>query len=195
MKRNKEDTTETIQRLIAVARDYFTRHGYANSALEDIAQEAELTRGALYHHFKNKKGLFLVVLESVQREIAERVEVEASKSEDLWEQLLLGCLAFVAAAVEPQNKRIMLVDGPAVLGWETWRTMDEQNSMRLLQGQLQIMEQHGCLIHISIDAMTHCLSGAMNESALWIAQMSDYEHALAETKIILSTMLTGFRAK
>ncbi|MCQ6557304.1 TetR/AcrR family transcriptional regulator [Paenibacillus mendelii] len=194
MKRNKEETHETIHKLIEVARDYFTKHGYADSVLEDIAQEAELTRGALYHHFKSKKGLFHVVLESVQKEIAERVESEASKSEDLWEQLLLGCLAFVAAAVEPRNRRIMLVDGPAVLGWETWRTMDEHNSMRLLRGQLQIMEQHGCLKCVSIDAMTHCLSGAMNESALWIAQMPDYGHALEESKSIITTMLNGFKS-
>jgi AcrR family transcriptional regulator len=194
MRRKKEETNETINKLIEVARDYFTKYGYADTALEDIAKESELTRGALYHHFKNKKGLFHIVLESVQKDIAARIETEAAKSEELWEQLLLGCLAFIAAAVEPQNKRIMLVDGPAVLGWETWRMMDEHNSMRLLRGQLQIMEKQGCLKRVSIEAMTHCLSGALNESALWIAQMPDYQQALAETKIIISNMLNGFRS-
>jgi len=194
MKRNKEETNETINRLIEVARSYFTEHGYADSSLEEIAKESGLTRGALYHHFKNKKGLFHVVLESVQKDVAERIEMEAATSEDVWEQLLRGCIAFVAAAVEPQNKRIMLVDGPAVLGWETWRSMDEHNSMRLLHGQLQIMEEQGCLKPGSIEAMTHCLSGALNESALWIAQMPDYEQALAETKIIISNMLNGFKS-
>lgn len=194
MRRNKEETNETINSLIEVARVYFTEHGYANSALEDIAKESGLTRGALYHHFKNKKGLFHVVLESVQKEVAERIETEAAESEDVWEQLLLGCIAFVAAAVEPRSKRIMLVDGPAVLGWETWRSMDEHHSMRLLRGQLHIMEAQGCLKQGSIEAMTHCLSGALNESALWIAQMPDYEQALAETTIIISNMLNGFRS-
>ncbi len=194
MRRNKEETNETIDRLIEGARGCFTEHGYADAALEDIAAAAELTRGALYHHFKNKKGLFHVVLERVQKDIAERVETEASKSEDVWEQLHLGCLAFVAAAVEPQNRRIMLVDGPAVLGWETWRMMDAQHSMRLLRGQLQIMEAQGRLQQVSIEAMTHCLSGALNESALWIAQKPDFEQALAETAIIIANMLNGFRS-
>ncbi|UVI33074.1 TetR/AcrR family transcriptional regulator [Paenibacillus spongiae] len=193
MRRNKEETNETIQKLIEVARAHFTKLGFADSALEEIAKEAEVTRGALYHHFKNKKGLFLAVLESVQKEIAERVEAEAAKSDDLWEQLLGGCLAFVAAAVEPHCKRIMLVDGPAVLGWEVWRVMDENNSMRLLRGQLEIMEREGSLKSVSIEAMTHCLSGALNESALWIAQMPDYEHALEQTTIIISSMLDGFK--
>ncbi|WDH82871.1 TetR/AcrR family transcriptional regulator [Paenibacillus urinalis] len=194
MRRNKEETNETINSLIEVARGYFTEHGYADSALEDIAKESGLTRGALYHHFKNKKGLFHFVLESVQKDVAKRIEAEAAKSEDVWEQLLLGCIAFVDAAVEPQNMRIMLVDGPAVLGWETWRSMDEHNSMRLLRGQLQVMDEQGCLKQGSIEALTHCLSGALNESALWIAQMPNYEQALADTKIIISHMLNGFRS-
>ncbi|NOU96746.1 TetR family transcriptional regulator [Paenibacillus sp. LMG 31456] len=193
MKRNKEETSETIHKIIEVARSYFTEHGYADSTLEDIAKEAELTRGSIYHHFRNKKGLFHIVLESVQKEIAERIETEAAKSDDVWEQLFFGCRAFVAAAVEPRNKRVLLIDGPAVLGWEAWRIMDEHNSMRLLRGQLQIMEQQGCLKPVSIDAMTHCLSGALNESALWIAQMPDYQQSLEATMSVISHILNGFR--
>ena len=74
----------------------------------------------------------MAILDLVQKEIAERVETEAGKSSDPWEQLLLGCLAFVSAAVENQNRRILLIDGPSVVGWEAWRKMDEQHSMRLL---------------------------------------------------------------
>lgn len=84
----------------------------------DIVREAGLTRGALYHHFRSKKGLFLAVLEAAQQSIASRVEEEAGGSEDPWTQLLLGCRAFMKEAVEPRNRRILLVDGPAVLGWE-----------------------------------------------------------------------------
>ncbi|CAG7657105.1 TetR/AcrR family transcriptional regulator [Paenibacillus allorhizosphaerae] len=193
MKRNKEETTETVRKLIEVARVYFTQHGYANSALEDIAHEAELTRGALYHHFGNKKGLFRVVLESVQKEIAERVMTEAANSDDVWEQLQLGCRAFVSAAVEPRNKRVLLIDGPAVLGWDAWRRMDEQNSMRLLREQLQMMQEQGYFRPVSIDAMTHFLSGALNESALWIAQQQDDTPALEETMTVITHLLNGFR--
>lgn len=193
MKRNKEETNETIRKLIEVARHSFTTKGYADSALEDIVQEANLTRGALYHHFGNKKKLFRVVLEAVQKDVAVQVETEAAKSEDPWDQLLFGCRAFVTAAVEPQNKRVLLIDGPAVLGWEVWRRMDEQNSMRLLREQLQSMQEQGYLRAVSIEAMTHSLSGAMNESALWIAQMPDYEHALEETMTVISILLEGFK--
>lgn len=191
MRRNKEETNETIRKLIEVARVHFTEHGYADSALENIVSDAELTRGALYHHFRSKKGLFQAVVETVQKEVAEQVETEAAKSEDVWEQLFLGCRAFVSVAVEPRNKRILLLDGPAVLGWETWRAMDEENSMRLLREQLLIIQQHGYLEGVSIEAMTHFLSGALNESALWIAQKPDGRQALKETDKIVAVLLAG----
>ncbi|MFD0868340.1 TetR/AcrR family transcriptional regulator [Paenibacillus residui] len=193
MRRNKEETNATIHKLIETARKHFTIYGYTDSALEDIVREAKLTRGALYHHFGNKKGLFLAVLEAVQSEVAERVESEAARSEDVWEQLIFGCRAFVAAAVEPHNKRIMLIDGPAVLGWDAWRRMDEQNSMRLLRDQLQWMQQLGYLKPVSIEALTHALSGAMNEAALWMAQMPEEGQPLEETMTVISLLLEGFK--
>jgi len=193
MRRNKEETAITIQKLIEVARTHFTERGYADAALEEIVQEAGLTRGALYHHFGNKKGLFQAVLDTVQKEVAERVETQAAASADVWEQLILGCRAFITAAVEPRNKRIMLLDGPAVLGWEEWRRMDEQNSMRLLRAQIQFMQQQGELRQVAVDALTHMLSGAMNEAALWIAQAAEDEQAYEESMIVISSLLEGLR--
>ncbi|WP_025852387.1 TetR/AcrR family transcriptional regulator [Paenibacillus ehimensis] len=193
MKKNKEETDETIRKLIAIARRHFTEKGYADSALEEIVSEAMLTRGALYHHFGNKKGLFHVVLEAVQKEVAEQVEAEASQSDDVWEQLLFGCRAFVKAAVEPRSRRILLIDGPAVLGWDVWRKMDQQHSMRLLRVQLQIMKEQGCFRPASIEAMTHFLSGALNESALWIAQMPDQQQALEETMTVIALLVEGLK--
>ncbi|MDF2662352.1 MAG: TetR family transcriptional regulator, partial [Paenibacillus sp.] len=115
------------------------------------------------------------------------------RSDDVWEQLLLGCRAFVAAAVEERNKRVLLVDGPAVLGWDVWRMMDERNSMRLLREQLHSMNELGCFRPVSIDAMTHSLSGALNESALWIAQMADGVQALEDGMTVISMLLDGFK--
>ncbi|MBD1383035.1 TetR/AcrR family transcriptional regulator [Metabacillus arenae] len=193
--KKSEQTKDTIRKLTKVARDYFTEQGYAHASMEVIVNKAGLTRGALYHHFGSKEGLFHAVLESVQQEIAEKVEAEAAKSDDLWEQLLLGCRAFVSAAVEPQNRRILLIDGPAVLGWETWRTMDQQNSMRLLKDQLEVMAQHGCLRPISINTLVHLLSGAMNEAALWIAPKPNQKQSLEEISEVLSLFMEGFRSR
>jgi AcrR family transcriptional regulator len=192
----KKQRRYELSTIIRIARIHFTDYGYADSSLDNIAKEANLTRGSIYHHFKSKKGLFYSVLESIQKEIAERIESEAAKSEDVWEQLLFGCQAFVLAAVEPQNKQILLIDGPAVLGWDIWRNMDEKNSMRLLREQLQTMLQQGYLVkNVSIDAMTHCLSGALNESVLWGANIHSHQVPLDETMKIIFHMLQGFKNK
>jgi AcrR family transcriptional regulator len=196
MRRNKNDTAETIQKLQVIARQHFTAHGYADCSLEEIAKSAEVTRGAVYHHFGSKKGLFKAVLELVQREVAQRLEEEAALSDDQWEQLYLGCRAFVKVATEPENRRIMLIDGPAVLGWEEWRLMDEQQSMRLLHGQLEQMQQQGYLKNVRLDAATHLLSGALNEAALWLAQIAnaaDASEAMEDCLQTLRKLLDGIR--
>lgn len=196
MKRSKEEQKKaTIRKLTEVARVHFSAHGYADASTEEMVQEAGLTRGALYHHFGNKEGLFHAVLAMVQAEIAQQVESEAAQSEDLWEQLVLGCRAFVSAAVESPNRRILLIDGPSVLGWESWRQMDQEHSMRLLHEQLLLIDEQGGLKPVSIPALTHLLSGAMNEAALWIAQMPDQQQALIEATASLRLMLDGFKAQ
>lgn len=193
MRKSKAETTETIRKLIAVARTHFTSHGYADAALESIVHEANLTRGAVYHHFRNKKELFRIVLEDVQREVAEKVELESSTSEDLWQQLSLGCRAFIMAAVEERNRRIMLIDGPAILGWKVWREMDKNHSMRLLRGQLEIMKNQGYFQMTPLDALTHFISGGLNEMALWLANESSRSNALDEAMSVLTVFLEGFK--
>lgn len=123
--------------------------------------------------------------------MAERIEQEAAAAEDMWEQLLfLGCRAFVLAAVEERNRRIMLIDGPAFLGWDAWREMDRSHSMRLLRDQLDLMQQQqGCLPHIPLDPLTHFISGGLNELALRIA---DQPNELDESLSVVRSLLDGW---
>ncbi|GEN86045.1 TetR/AcrR family transcriptional regulator [Oceanobacillus sojae] len=194
MKKNKAETEQTIQNLINIARHHFTAYGYANASLEKIVKEAGLTRGALYHHFKNKKGLFLAVFEAVQEEVGGYVEAAAAQSKDSWEQLVNGCQAFLEGAVESHNQRILLIDGPAVLGWDTFRKMDEKYSMNSLKEQLQSMQEQNQIKSLSVEAMTHCLSGAMNEAVLWIANHLDRKmDVIEEAMIVLRHLLEGLR--
>lgn len=193
MKKNKADTEQTIQNLINIARQHFAAYGYANVSLEEIVIEAGLTRGAVYHHFKNKKGLFLTVFETVQKEVGDYVEAAAAESKDSWDQLINGCQAFLEGAVESHNQRILLIDGPAILGWDTFRKMDEKYSMNSLKEQLQHMQEQNLIKPISVEAMTHCLSGSMNEAVLWIANHLDQKNALEEAMIVLRLFLEGLR--
>lgn len=168
---NKEASYKTTSNLLAIARKHFTEYGYFDVALEKIAKEGNVTRGAVYHHFKNKQGLFTAVLECVQKDVSMRIEEAAMESDDPWQQLILGCVGFVKAANERENKRILLVDAPAVLGWTTWRQIDQENSMNVLQEHIRDLKAWDYLSDtVDTELMTYSVSGALNELALNYAQ-------------------------
>ncbi|MCU0465503.1 MAG: TetR/AcrR family transcriptional regulator [Anaerolineae bacterium] len=183
----------TTQALIHISREMFTTRGFANTALEDIVQQAGVTRGALYHHFGSKEGLFKAVLEAVQADVARRIEQASAEQETLWDQLTAGCAAFLAVSTEPATQRILLVDAPAVLGWEVWREADAQNSGQLLAEIVSELREHGLIKPLPVAALTHLLSGAMNELALWVAQTPDPKAALSDALIALNGVLDGLK--
>jgi AcrR family transcriptional regulator len=183
----------TIARLIEIACEIFTRDGYANAATEEIVQRAGVTRGALYHHFGSKEGLFQAVLSHIQQQVALRIEVVVAEQSDIWEQLVAGSVAFLEVSLDPQVQRIMLIDAPSVVGWSLWRELDAENSMKSLRESLSELMVRGFLPQIPLDALTHMLSGAMNESALWIAQSDDPQNALNEAIQALKYLLNSLR--
>ncbi|MBD5465884.1 MAG: TetR/AcrR family transcriptional regulator [Lachnospiraceae bacterium] len=169
--KNEEASYKTTSNLLAIARKHFTEYGYFDVVLEKIAEEGNVTRGAVYHHFKNKQGFFTAVLECVQKDVSTQIEKAAMKSDDPWQQLILGCVGFVKAANERENKRILLVDAPAVLGWTTWRQIDQENSMNVLQAHISDLKEWGYLSdNVDTELMTYSISGALNELALNYSQ-------------------------
>jgi AcrR family transcriptional regulator len=190
-----EQRAETMRRLISVARTQFTEHGYAQSSTETIVRLAGVTRGALYHHFGNKEGLFRAVVAEVQRDVARRVAQASQAAVHPWDQLLVGCRAFLRASLEPDVQRIMLIDGPATIGWEAWRQMDAENAMRLLEEGIRELVDMRLIEVASVSAATHLLSGAMNEAVLWIARSEQPHEALDETIATLEQLLAGLRSR
>jgi AcrR family transcriptional regulator len=184
---------ETTGKLIQIAREHFTEFGYHQASMEAIVQLAGVTRGALYHHFGNKEGLFKAVVAEVQREVGQQVAEAAYAQEDAWRQLIDGCRAFLEASLAPDARRILLIDGPAIIGWEAWREMDAENAMRLLEEGIRKLAEAGIIKVVSVPAATHLLSGAMNEAVLWIARSDHPEQALDEATAVLEQMLVGLR--
>lgn len=193
MMKNEEATQKTTSSLLKIAREHFTEHGYFDVSLEKIAEEGNVTRGAVYHHFKNKKGLFLAVLENVQKDVAIQIEQEALKSDDLWQQLILGCWGFIKGANAKECRRILLVDAPAVVGWDTWRKIDQENSMSVLQEHINDLKAQGYLYdNVDTELMTYSISGALNELALNypLHEVAKINEAIS---ITISQMVSGFR--
>ncbi|UNO38407.1 TetR/AcrR family transcriptional regulator [Streptomyces sp. MST-110588] len=183
---------KTRQALLLEGRRLFAEHGYGAVGLSQIVGAAGVTKGALYHHFDSKAAVFRAVLESVQREVGERVAAAADAHGDPWLQLTAGCREFLAATTAPDVQRIMLVDGPAVLGWSEWRSMDETHSARHLSDVLTVLVASGVIAPQPVAPLAHLLSGAMNEAALWLASSSSPDD-LTHTQAALERLLDALR--
>ncbi|NUW46795.1 TetR/AcrR family transcriptional regulator [Nonomuraea rhodomycinica] len=184
---------QTRRALLREGRRLFAAHGYGAVGLAEIVRAAGVTKGALYHHFAGKADLFRAVLREVQQEVAREVAGTAATRDDPWEQLTTGCRAFLTASTAPGVQRIMLIDGPAVLGWSEWRAMDEAASARHLAEALATLAERGVIADRPIEPLTHLLSGAMNEAALWLAGSTGPDD-LDDTWEALSRMLQALRA-
>lgn len=180
--------------LLDVSTRLFATRGYAAVGLAEIVREAGVTKGALYHHFAGgKTDLFRAVLTQVQAEVARTVAATADAEPDPWVQLTVGCRAFLTASTDPAVRRIMLIDGPAVLGWREWRAMDDAESASHLAGMLTALVESGIIARQPVAPLTRLLSGAMNEAALWLAETDDPAD-LDAVLAALSRMLEALRA-
>ncbi|MFI1016187.1 TetR/AcrR family transcriptional regulator [Streptomyces sp. NPDC020965] len=193
-------TTRTEQRertrrtLLGVSRELFAAEGYGALGLAEIVGAAGVTKGALYHHFASKAELFRAVLAEVQAEVGERVAEAADARDDPWDQLTAGCQEFITAATDPEIQRILLIDGPAVLGWHEWRVLDEASSARHLAEALTDLIERGVVARQPVAPLAHLLSGAMNEAALWLATSGAPEN-VADTRAALSRLLESLRVR
>ena len=186
-----ERREETHRALLAEGRRRFARDGYHAVVLEEVARGIGATKGAAYHHFGSKAGLFRAVVEEAQQEVGARVARAVEGYADPWDQLIAGSRAFLSAGSDPDLQRIMLVDAPTVLGWNEWRAMDEASSVTHLTEVLSALVTAGEIRPQPIEPLTRLLSGAMNEAALWLAQSPDA--SLDETMAALITLLDGIR--
>lgn len=193
MTKNKKElaSLKTTQNLIATARKHFASYGYAKTSLEAIVEELDITRGALYHHFKGKKALFLAVLKQVQAEVGTNVEKEAMTSDDGWEQLVLGCVGFVASATLETNRRILLIDAPNVIDWTEWRKIDNENSVALLEEQLLVLQEKNELINLDVRMIAHMISGALNDLSLYQAETGNLDKD--KSYVAITHLLKGFK--
>ena len=165
-----ERTAETQTVLIEKARVLFAEHGYANVGTEQLTEACGLTRGALYHHFNGKQGLFEAVVESVQADVTRSIEREASKATDPWSGIKSGCAAFVRVCTRDDIRQILLVDAISVLGLERWREIDTRNGVASLRQGLTECIAAGVLRDQPVEPLARLISGAVNEAALWIAE-------------------------
>lgn len=198
VKRNKKVEQSEVTRgaLLRVARALFTDKGYAATATEDIVQQAGVTRGALYHHFRDKEELFQAVFEDAERGLVETVRTAADSAQtDPWQGFLVGCQAFLDACLEPTIQRIVLLDAPSVLGWETWRRIDAEYGLGLVRQSLQAAIDARYIDPLPVEPLAHIILGALNEAALLIARAEDVQSARTEMGAVVDRLLQGLKTE
>jgi AcrR family transcriptional regulator len=191
-----ERTARTRAALIAAARRLFGAEGFTEVGAERIAREAGMTRGALYHQFDDKADLFAAVLDQVEAEIAQRVadSVAGFDPDDSAGMLVAGAGAWLDASSEPDLQRIVLLDGPSVLGWDRWREICLRHTVGLIAALLQDGIERGSLPAQPVQALTHVLVGAVDEAALYLAQAEDPAAARADIDLVLRRLTLALTA-
>jgi AcrR family transcriptional regulator len=165
----------TRDQLVAVATELFAQRGFDGTSIEAVLEAAGVSRGSLYHHFASKEALFEAVLDAVEARISEETNaLLATLGEtDSLGALRAGGLAWIRLAGDPVVQRIVLIDAPAVLGWERWRAIEEQNALGTIKVVMQLAAQEGRIGEDLVDTFAHVLLATMNELALMIARATD----------------------
>ncbi|CAA0236765.1 hypothetical protein AB945B12_02328 [Acinetobacter baumannii] len=187
----EQKMAETRKKLIEVARRAFAEYGYADTSMDKLTAEAGLTRGALYHHFGDKRGLFAAVVDQIDSQMAEYAQQHREQPDDLWEGLLLEGQTYIQNALNPEFQRIVLRDGPAVLGDPAhWPSQN-----RCLQSTRVCVEQLLAAERIKIvdpEAAAVLLNGAAMNAALWVASSEYPEQVLPEALNAFQIFASGF---
>ena len=176
--RNVARGEATRGQLIAIATRIFAERGYEDTSIEAVLREAGVSRGSLYHHFPSKEALFEAVAEEVETSVGTQTVAAASGSEDPVEALRAGFVAWIRLAGDPVVQRILLIDGPSVLGWDRWRAMEEHHALGLVRAGLQIIADEGKMRPELVGTMAHVLLASVNEVALLVARSDDKEAAM-----------------
>jgi len=186
-----EMIAETRAKLIAAARKAFGERGYAEASMDDFTAEAGLTRGALYHHFGDKKGLFEAVVHEMDAEMAARLKTISDTAPTRWDGFVEENVGYVKMALEPEVQRIVLLDGPAVLGDPSvWPSAD--GCIASLRASLEQLQADGVVREdIDADVAARLVSGASTDAAMWIANAPDAASASRKAIPAFKALMEG----
>jgi AcrR family transcriptional regulator len=179
--------------LVRAARVLFAERGFTGVGTEAIVAAAGVTRGALYHQFADKTELFEAVYEAIEEDLAGRLgeRVVAAGASDPIELMTLGANAWLDACGEQEVQQIVLLDGPAVLGWQRWREIGMRYGLGLVEGLLAQAIEVGRIAPQPVRALTHVLVGALDEAGLYIARAEDQTAAREEMRAVVAALIAG----
>jgi AcrR family transcriptional regulator len=192
VRRTQQDrSAATTAALAAAARELFAARGYQAVPADEITRAAGVTRGALYHHYADKKGLFRAVVEEIERELTEEVEAAFAAGADPLTGMTQALGVFLDACLREEVRRISLTDAPAVLGWEVWREIEAEHGLGLLVRVLGQARADGLIVDLPVPALAQLVLSAVLEAARMIAAADDPARTRAEVQQVLGSWLAS----
>ena len=185
---------ENREKLIAAARKAFAEQGYAAASMDHLTAEAGLTRGALYHNFGDKRGLLAAVVDQIDSEMADYAQSVGAKAADIWSGLLAEGAAYIEKALDPEVQRIVLLDGPAVLG-DPSQWPSQNRCLQATRAKLEQLIEQGIVKAVDPEAAAMLLNGAALNAALWLASCADPQAMLPKTLDAFNMLASGFLVK
>ncbi|UYA60943.1 Transcriptional regulator, AcrR family [Pectobacterium sp. F1-1] len=189
VRRTRAEMEETRATLLATARKVFSERGYADTSMDDLTAQASLTRGALYHHFGDKKGLLAAVVEQIDAEMDERLQAISDTAEDAWDGFRRRCRAYLEMALEPEIQRIVLRDARAILGGAS--PDSQRHCVESMQRLIDNLIRQGVVAEAYPQALASLIYGSLAEAAFWIADGEDGNARLAQGLAALELLLRG----
>jgi AcrR family transcriptional regulator len=187
-------SARTRAALIASGWRLFGERGYAGVSAEEIARDAGVTTGALYHQFRNKRDLFAAVFEAVEQQLTLDLMAFVPASSDPLLRFAETGARFLEASRDPALRRIVIVDGRAVLGWDEWHATMLRYGLGITRSGLGALMATGVIRTLPLDAAAHVVLGALSEGAILVAESSDPDTAQAEVTAALLGLLEGLRS-
>jgi AcrR family transcriptional regulator len=179
----------TRRRIVAAAAKLFAKSGYDSVSIELVLERSRVSRGALYHHFDGKAALFEAVLEAMEEKIAIDIREASRGIADPVEAMRNGCDAWIEMSRSPVIRQIVLIDAPAVLGWEKWRAIDARFGFGLLQASLKNAAAIGRIDAGKVQVVAHVLLAALMEVVLVIARADDPDKETRLAKFVIGELI------
>jgi AcrR family transcriptional regulator len=186
-----EQVAQTRKALVAAGRRLFGEKGFAATSVDDVAREARVTTGALYHHFATKTALFETVFETVHAELLEASATAGVGAPDAVEFIARALEAFLDAVLDPEVQRIVVTDAPAVLGQQRFTELDEQHSIGPMVAALDMARAHGELVFDDAETLARLLFGSLTRGAMLIAGSPDPVATRDRVAVTVRALLGG----
>jgi AcrR family transcriptional regulator len=191
--RREEYSEATRQALLLAAKQLFATQGYQATGIEAVAQAARVTRGALYHHFDDKKALFDAVVMQLQAQAAHAVEVRARAEPDKWQRLRVGIEAYLEVCLDPAYRWLVIQEAPAILGRKRFQEIDEAYPLGLMTATLTSLQRDGELTFDDPDLLGRMISAMICEAAQLLADSENRDALRARVDEAVERTLAAFR--